>query len=78
MPGTNFQIPEELSQFSEFIIKCIHYEKLINSDIDDYYAYLSVDQRHVNPNESQRRSGWHYDSFITKATRKGLTMGRPR
>ena len=73
MPGINWKIPTELLQFSEFIIKCVHYEKLINPNIDDYYAYLSVDQRQVNPGQSQRRPGWHSDSFITESTRKNLT-----
>jgi len=72
MPGINWKIPTELEQFSEFITKAVQYEKLINPNIENYYAYLSVDQRPVKPNESQRRPGWHADSFITKNTRSDI------
>jgi len=72
MPHSNWSIPVELSQFSEFIKKSIAYETLINPNIQNCYAYLSIDQRPVKPTESQRRPGWHSDSFITNNTRPDI------
>lgn len=68
MPGRPWMIPVELEQFIEFIQKAEKYERLINPGIDDCYAYFCVDQRDVNPGTSQRRPGWHSDSFVTKNT----------
>lgn len=76
MPGIGWKVPSELSQFSEFISKSIGYEKMVNPNIDNYYAYLSVDQRVVAPNESQRRPGWHADSFITKYTNPDIEYNK--
>lgn len=73
MPGTNWKIPIELKQFTEFFTKSIEHEKLVNPNINNCYAYLSVDQRPVKPNESQRRPGWHSDSFITRNTRTDIS-----
>lgn len=72
MPGQPWAIPIELEQFSEFIIKSERFERLINNNIDNCYVYLCIDQRPVKPNESQRRPGWHSDSFITNKTHLDL------
>lgn len=68
MPNKPWMIPKELEQFIEFIQKAERYERLINPSIDDCYAYLCVDQRDIHPGQSQRRPGWHSDSFVTKNT----------
>ncbi len=68
MPFSDFAIPTEFEQFSEFLIKAINHEKQINPNFEETYAYLCIDQKYVNPNESQRRPGFHADSFITNMT----------
>lgn len=68
MPGKGWMIPSELSQFSEFIQKSDSFEQIINPLYDECYAYLCVDQRPVMPGKSQRRPGYHGDSFITPYT----------
>lgn len=63
MPRTNIRIPYELNQFKEFILKSFTHEVLTNPHVNDWFAYLCVDQRPVMPNFSQRRPGAHSDSF---------------
>ena len=75
MPGKPWMIPAELQQFSEFIHKCEIYERMSNVDIDKCYAYFCVDQREVDPGKSQRRDGWHSDSFPNKNTSFMLRSG---
>lgn len=65
MPRTNIRIPYELDQFREFILKSFTHEALTNPHINDWFAYLCVDQRLAFPGSSQRRPGAHSDSFPT-------------
>jgi len=68
MPGKGWAVPADLAQFSEFIEKADKFEQVINPEYDSCYAYLCVDQREVAPGQSQRRPGYHADSFITPST----------
>jgi hypothetical protein len=68
MPGKGWALPIEMSQFSEFIRKADAFEQIINPFYESSYAYLCVDQRSVRPGESQRRPGYHADSFVTPYT----------
>lgn len=65
MPRSDVRIPQEFSQFKEFIEKVFINESLTNPHINDWYCYMCVDQRPVHPNTSQRRPGAHADSFPT-------------
>lgn len=67
--GKGWKIPIELSQFAEVINKAAKFERLINPNYNNYDVYITIDQREVNPGESQRRTGWHADSFINTETR---------
>jgi hypothetical protein len=69
MPGMDWQIPEELQQFREAIRKAVQFERIVNPKIAGSYVYLTVDQRPVQPGLSQRRTGWHADSFVSKNTK---------
>jgi hypothetical protein len=68
LPFSQICIPNEFSQFTDFFKTVIQFEKMINPNFDQTYAYLCIDQRQVEPNGFQRRPGWHADSFITKNT----------
>ena len=80
MPEKGWRVPTELGQFSEFLVKCSEYEKSVNYDYDKTYAYISVDQRPADPHASQRRTGWHGDSYIAEKsgevirTQSGIEM----
>jgi len=69
MPGQGWAIPKELEQFQEVIQMAEEHERLINPDFDKkYYVYITVDQKIVEPRESQRRPGWHGDAFVSSET----------
>ena len=69
LAGKGWNIPVELSQFQEVIKKASRFEQLINPHFNDYNVYITIDQREVNPGSSQRRTGWHADSYINIETR---------
>jgi hypothetical protein len=71
LPGKGWQIPKELEQFREAIVRAVECERMINPHFDQCKVYLTIDQRTVNPGESQRRTGWHSDSYINVETRFG-------
>jgi hypothetical protein len=56
-----FRIPAELEQFREFLQKMIDHEAAINPDLNDFYAYITVDQSPVKKGNSHRRGGIHID-----------------
>lgn len=68
-PGTEYRLPKELHQFDEAIGKIVSFEHTINNKIEDYYAYLTIDQGVVDVNQTQRNGGCHID---------GLQVGEKR
>jgi len=62
-PGTDYRIPRELVQFREAIQRIIDYEHAANRHVDDYYAYLTIDQGFVRKGVTQRNGGAHVDGF---------------
>ncbi|MCH9621999.1 MAG: hypothetical protein S4CHLAM20_14330 [Chlamydiia bacterium] len=71
MPKQGWRIPPQLEQFKEVIAKAVLCEKLINPTFEKTcYVYITVDQGIVEPHVSQRRSGWHGDSYRKIDTRK--------
>lgn len=62
-PRSEYKIPKELNQFDEIISKIISFEHTINPFIDQYYAYLTIDQGEVEKNTFQRNPGCHVDGF---------------
>ena len=68
MPGQGWKIPSKLAQFESTIMQAAEHEKLVNSNFADCYCYVTIDQKDVEPNVSQRRFGWHTDAFVTDET----------
>lgn len=63
-PGSNeYRIPTELNQFDDVIAKVASYEHAINPNIDQFYAYLTIDQMYVDENSYHRKPGCHCDGF---------------
>lgn len=63
-PGSSeYRLPKELNQFDEAIAKIVSFEHTINPHIDQYYAYLTIDQGDIAVNTFQRRPGMHVDGF---------------
>jgi len=63
-PGSNeYRVPHELDQFDDVIAKAASHEHAINPNIDQFYAYLTVDQKYVEADNFQRKPGCHVDGF---------------
>lgn len=61
--GTEYRVPKELNAFDEAISKIISFEHTINSNVNEYFAYLTIDQGYVPANSFQRKPGCHVDGF---------------
>lgn len=69
MPGRGWAVPRAFAQFEEVIGRAVAFERSINPDFDaHYYAYVTVDQKRVEPGRAQRRVGWHGDAFVSPET----------
>lgn len=62
-PQLEIRVPNEYRQFEEVIQKIFNFERAFNPSYEDYYAYLTVDQRFVPRGESQRLPGAHVDGI---------------
>ena len=58
-----FRCPKELQQFSDIIQQIAAYEKAMNPRINDYYCYITIDQKVVSKGKQTRRGGIHVDGF---------------
>ena len=58
-----YRVPLELQQFIEPIQTIIDNEHQLNSNVNDYHAYLTINQSIVEPNRTQRDPGWHVDGL---------------
>jgi len=60
-----YRIPSDLAQFRNVIQQIIDIEHAIlkPEQIKKYYAYLTIDQKYVQPGTSQRRPRAHVDGF---------------
>ena len=64
MPDQGWRIPTELEQFKEVIKMAVDHERLCVPDFEkNHYVYITVDQSIAEPHTSQRRAGWHGDSY---------------
>lgn len=63
MPKSSFRVPIEFAQFQEIIKKIIDHEFEVNPDIENYYAYLTVDNSFVRKGRTQRDWGVHVDGI---------------
>lgn len=63
-PGSSdYSLPKELAQFDEAISKIVAFEHNINPYVNQYYAYLTIDQEYLPSYSYQRKSGCHTDGF---------------
>ncbi len=75
-PGEDYRLPLETIQFIATIQSIIDYEHSINTNVDDYYVYLTVDQGFIKDGEIQRRQGCHVDGFQGARVTKKLPINR--
>jgi hypothetical protein len=72
----DYRLPKELEQFDEVIAKMISYEHKINPHVNQYYAYLTVDQMEVPKDTYHRRPGCHTDGFQGARVKYKLPVSR--
>ena len=69
MPGQGWRLPRLLQPYLEAIRIAVEAERALNADFaadeDAYHAYVTVDQKRVEPHRTQRRQGFHGDAFMT-------------
>jgi fructose-1,6-bisphosphatase/inositol monophosphatase family enzyme len=69
MPGQGWCVPRLLAPYLPAIRIALDAERAINADFaaseDDYHAYITIDQKLVEPHRTQRRQGFHGDAFMT-------------
>ena len=66
MPKQGWAIPKELAQFIEPIQLAIQSEMEFG-ELEDYYVYITVDQKVVHEGKTGRRAGAHSDAYIESA-----------
>lgn len=62
-PGTEYRVPEELACVSQLLGTCASYESVVNPNLNDYYAYLSLYRTWVEKGERQLTAGIHSDGI---------------
>jgi hypothetical protein len=60
-PGSDYRIPREVRCVAEALQVAIDCEHAINPDVDDYYAYLTVDRDVIMEGYAQRGTDVHAD-----------------
>lgn len=68
MPGQGWAVPQELKQFTDTVMLAYRHERMINPNISRNYVYITVDQKRVEPQTTQRRPGYHSDAYETEET----------
>ncbi len=58
-----YRLPRSLGQFASIITRIIAYEQAINPQVNDYFAYLTIDQGIVQEGALQREAPCHVDGF---------------
>jgi hypothetical protein len=58
-----YRLPAALAQFAPTIRRIIDVEHLINPQHGEYFAYLTIDQGHVEPTQLHREAPCHVDGF---------------
>ncbi len=61
MPHSSVRVPIELQSITEFLQKIFDHEARINPKMDEFFVYLTVDQRPVAAGTTQRGAGVHID-----------------
>lgn len=67
MPGTDIRFGNgDIAAIAQeaVLMAAIHETAVAPGGIDDYYCYITIDQKPVSPFKSQRRPGWHSDAYI--------------
>lgn len=62
-PGSSCRVPLELAGINAILSTCLAAERIINSNYDEYYAYLTVQYSETTIGQAKRGHGAHSDSI---------------
>jgi fructose-1,6-bisphosphatase/inositol monophosphatase family enzyme len=69
MPGQGWRLPRLLAPYLDALRIAVEAERAINPSFRDeedaFHAYITIDQKLVEPHRAQRRQGFHGDAFMT-------------
>jgi hypothetical protein len=60
---SEYRLPDALRQFAPTIQRIVDFEHRVNTRHDDYFAYLTIDQRRVRAGSLHREAPCHVDGF---------------
>jgi hypothetical protein len=64
LPGsTEYRLPRALRQFARTLQRIVDFEHAVHTRHDAYFAYLTIDQRWVEPGTLMREAPCHVDGF---------------
>jgi len=75
-PGFDYRLPVETLPWADVITEMARHEHTINPNIDEYFAYLTIDQGVVRAGEMQRKEGCHVDGFQGARVAKKVKINR--
>lgn len=65
VPGQGWRVPMELKPYCAVLKRIVAAELTTNPNIDNCYAYVTIDSGIVAPNHYARRGGLHVDGFVS-------------
>lgn len=71
MPAQGIRIPNDIPKvFADIAKKVLEKENEVFGDIDEMYAYITIDQKTVEKGKTGRRAGAHSDAYIERDNRQ--------
>lgn len=71
MRGTGLRFPEYIKKpYQEVVKQAIGREVLDHGSIDDFYVYITIDQKMVKKGKTGRRAGAHSDGYIERENKQ--------
>lgn len=71
MPAQGVKIPNNIPKvFADIAKKVLEKENEMFGDIDEMYAYITIDQKTVEEGKTGRRAGAHSDAYIERDNRQ--------
>ena len=61
--GEEYRLPQAFAQFAPTLQRIVDYEARVNPHSAEYFAYLTIDQRWVEPRTLHREAPCHVDGF---------------
>ena len=71
MVGTNLRFPKNIKKtYQDIVRQAIEKEVMDHGSIDDFYVYITIDQKMVKKGKTGRRAGAHSDGYIERENKQ--------